>query len=484
MTDLTRLPASAAAAAIASGKTRSAELVEACLGRIAALDRTLKAFITVCADQALAEAQRADRERAAGRLRGPLHGVPVAIKDITLTAGIRTTFGSRVYANHVPDEDDACVARLRRAGAIVIGKTNTPEFAFGALCTNAIQGPTANPYDTRFSSGGSSGGSAAAVAAGMVPLAQGTDFGGSVRTPASFCGIVGLRPTPGRIPAAPKRFAWNAMSVHGILTRDIGDAALMLEAMSGPEPADPLSVGIAPWRAASLDATGGPARPRVAYSPDLGFAKVHSGVTAVFDRAVDAMRRLDLELVPATPDPAGAQQAFETLRAGQLYASYAELAGRHRDLLSPSFLWNVDRGRGISALDYLTAEAERSRLYERFARFFRDHDLLCTVSAAVPPFPNTQENVTEIEGLAMANIIDYLRITYLITLIGFPSVSIPCGFTAAGLPIGMQLVARPFEETALLGFARRLERELGFRHRPPQDARTMTHSPLPQERLP
>src|SRR5262245_49049678 len=433
MTDLTRLPASAAAAAIASGKTRSAELVEACLGRIAALDRTLKAFITVCADQALAEAQRADRERAAGRLRGPLHGVPVAIKDVTLTAGIRTTFGSRVYENHVPDEDDACVAKLREAGAIVIGKTNTPEFAFGALCTNALQGPTANPYDSRFSSGGSSGGSAAAVAAGMVPLAQGTDFGGPVRPPARFCGIVGLRPTPGRIPAAPKRFAWNAMSAHGILARDAGDAALMLEAMSGADARDPLSVGIGPWRAASLDAAGS-ARPRVAYSPDLGFAKVHSEVTAVFDRAIDAMRRLDLELVRAAPDPAGAQHAFETLRGGQLYASYAELAERHRDLLSPSFLWNVDRGRGVSASDYLAAEAERSRLYDRFARFFRDHDVLATVAAAMPPFLNTQENVAEIEGVAMANIIDYLRITYLITLVGFPSLSIPCGFTAVGLP--------------------------------------------------
>ncbi|HTO48802.1 MAG TPA: amidase [Burkholderiales bacterium] len=466
MADLTRLPAAAAAAAIAAGQVRSGELVEACLGRIAALDGTLKAFITLCGDQALAEAQRADRERSAGRLRGPLHGVPVAIKDITLTAGIRTTFGSRVYENHVPDVDDACVAKLREAGAIIIGKTNTPEFAFGALCTNALQGPTANPYDASFSSGGSSGGSAAAVAAGMVPLAQGTDFGGSVRTPASFCGVVGLRPTPGRIPAAPKRFAWNAMSAHGILARDVGDAALMLEAMSGADSGDPLSAGIGPWRAASLDKAG-PAQPRVAYSTDLGFAKVHSEVTRVFDRAIDAMRPLDLELVPGAPDPAGAQHAFETLRAGQLYASYAELCERHRERLSPSFLWNVDRGRGISAFDYLVAEAERSRLYEGFARFFRDHDILATVSAAVPPFPNTQENVAEIEGVAMANIIDYLRITYLISLVGFPAVSIPCGFTAAGLPIGMQLVARPFEETALLGFARRLERELGLRHRPP-----------------
>src|SRR5262245_1118676 len=319
MTDPTRLPAATAAAAIAAGEMHSTDLVEACLARIAALDGRLRGFVTVCRDQALAEARRADRERAAGRIRGPLHGIPVGIKDITLTAGIRTTFGSRVYESHVPDEDDACVAKLRDAGAIIIGKTNTPEFAFGALCTNALQGPTANPYDTRFSSGGSSGGSAAAVAAGMVPLAQGTDFGGSVRTPASFCGIVGLRPTPGRIPAAPKRFAWNAMSAHGILARDVGDAALMLEAMSGAASGDPLSAGIAPWRAASLDAAGS-ARPRVAYSPDLGFAKVHSEVTAVFNGAIDAMRRLDLELAPGAPDAAGAQHAFETLRAGQLYA--------------------------------------------------------------------------------------------------------------------------------------------------------------------
>jgi len=468
MTDPTRLPAATLAAAIASGELTSTAAVEAALARIAALDGELKAFITVCGGQALEEARRADRDRAAGRLRGPLHGAPVAIKDNTLTAGIRTTFGSRAYAHHVPDSDDACVAKLRAAGAIVIGKTNTPEFAFGALCTNAIQGPTANPYDRRFASGGSSGGSAVAVAARMVPLAQGTDFGGSVRTPASFCGVVGLRPTPGRIPAAPKRFAWNSMSVHGILARDATDAALMLEAMSGAEPGDPLSIGMDRWRADSLDQFE-TVRPRVAWSLDLAFATVHAEVAAVFGQAIDAMRHLDIELAAAAPDANGAQHAFETLRAGQLHATYAELCERHRDLLSPSFLWNVDRGRGLDASEYLAAEAERSRLYERFVRFFRDHDLLATVSAAVPPFPNTQENVTEVAGVRMANIIDYLRVTYLITLVGFPSVSIPCGFTPSGLPIGMQLVARPCEETLLLAFARRLERELGFRHRPPSD---------------
>ena len=468
MADPTRLPATALAAAIAAGELRSSAVVEASLARIAALDGELKAFVTVCGDHALDEARRADRERAAGRLRGPLHGVPVAIKDNTLTAGIRTTFGSRVYEHHVPDSDDACVARLRAAGAIVVGKTNTPEFAFGALCTNALQGPTANPYDPRFSSGGSSGGSAAAVAAGMAPLAQGTDFGGSVRTPASFCGVVGLRPTPGRIPAAPKRFAWNAMSAHGILARTADDAALMLEAMSGAEAADPLSAGMARWRAASLDEAGA-VRPRVAWSVDLGFATVQAEVAAVFHRAIDAMGRLELPLTAAAPDPAGAQHAFETIRAAQLHSTYAELADERRDLLSPSFLWNVDRGRGIGACEYLAAEAARSRLYERFVRFFGEHDVLATVSAAVPPFPNTQENVEEIDGVRMANIIDYLRITYLITLVGFPSVSIPCGVTASGLPIGMQVVARPCEETLLLGFARRLDRELGFRHRFPPE---------------
>jgi amidase len=468
MIDPTAVPATALAHAIAAGEIASSAVVEASLARIAALDGGLKAFLTVCGDQALAEARRADRDRAAGRLRGPLHGVPVAIKDNTLTAGIRTTFGSRVYEHHVPDADDACVAKLRAAGAILLGKTNTPEFGFGALCTNALQGPTANPYDHRFSSGGSSGGSAAAVAARMVPLAQGTDFGGSVRTPASFCGVVGLRPTPGRIPAAPKRFAWNGMSVHAILARDVGDAALMLEAMSGADPGDPLSAGMAAWRSASLDEAGA-VRPRVAWSLDLGFATVDPEVAAVFHAAIDAMRRLDIELAAAAPDATGAPHAFETLRAGQLHASYAELCERHRDLLSASFLWNVERGRGLSASEYLAAEAERSRLYERFAGFFRDHDLLATVSAAVPPFPNTQENVEEIAGVRMANIIDYLRITYLTTLVGFPSVSIPCGFTPSGLPIGMQLVARPCEETLLLAFARRLERDLGSRYRPPPD---------------
>ncbi|MEO8137252.1 MAG: amidase, partial [Betaproteobacteria bacterium] len=266
--DLLRLSAVELAAAIRARQTSVRRLVEACLGQIRAKDGEIKAFITVCPERALDAADAADRAILNNMPVGPLHGIPVAIKDNTLTAGIRTTFGSTVYENNVPDIDDACVSKLGEAGAIVLGKTNTPEFACGAVCSNPLQGPTANPYDHSRSSGGSSGGSAAAVATGMAVLAQGTDFGGSVRTPASFCGIVGLRPTPGRIPAAPRRFAWNPMSVHGILARNVADAGLMFAAMSGSDLRDPLSAGVRRWD----DNLGGEPAPnpgRVAYSADL-----------------------------------------------------------------------------------------------------------------------------------------------------------------------------------------------------------------------
>jgi amidase len=463
--DLCRVDATELAAAIRQRRILSRELVEACLARIDSRDEQLQAFVTVCGDQALAQADAADQAVARGEQLGPLHGIPVGVKDNTATAGIRTTFGSRIRADFIPETDELVVARLRQAGAIILGKTNTPEFACGAVCTNALRGPTANPWNLNYSSGGSSGGSAAAVADGMIPLAQGTDLGGSVRTPASFCGIVGLRPTPGRIPSVPKALPWNGLSSHGILARTVRDAGLMLDALSGPDPRDPLS-----WGGPSASDRQAPSSLRMAYCADMGFATIHSQVRQVFDAAIERMRALGLNLVPGTPDATGAQQAFETVRAANLHFSFADMCREHRDLCTPSFAWNVERGAAITAHELLRAEALRGKVYQSFVRFFKDHDILVAVSASVPPFLNTQEDVLEIEGAQMANIIDYLRVTYLISLVGFPSMSIPCGFTAEGLPIGLQLIARPHEEGTLLALAAELERH-GFAYQVPATSR-------------
>ncbi|MGY0710081.1 amidase [Azospirillum argentinense] len=465
--DLFRLSATEMAEGVRNRRFRARDLVAASLERIAALDGGLKSFITVAPDAALAAAEMADRQVEAGSPLGPLHGVPVGVKDLTLTAGLRTTYGSTLYADLIPDTDDLSVARLKAAGAIIVGKTNTPEFGFGAITGNELCGPTANPYDLDKTSGGSSGGSAAAVAAGLVPLAQGTDFGGSVRTPASFCGVVGLRPTPGRIPSPGRALAWDGLATQGFLARDVADAALALAAVSGPDPRDPTSLPVPVWTVPDLDALD-PMSLRVAWSTDLGSALIDLGLAERFEAVMRGLDGRFGDFVEATPDCREASAAFGTLRAAHIFHTYGRTLEQDGDRLSPSVAWNIARGKGLTAADYLRAEAQRSALYRRFAVFFRDHDILMTLSASVPPFPNAQGDVTEINGFRLSTIIDYLAITYTVSLIGFPCLSIPCGWTADGLPIGLQLIARPYEEDRLLRCARFLEREMGFRHRWPE----------------
>ena len=459
--NLWQLSAVEAVNAVGSGRIRARDLIESSLERIDRHDGWVRAFITVCAASAREAADAADRAKRAGNARGPLHGLPIAIKDTTLTAGIRTTFGSPIYADHVPDVDDLCVARLKAAGAVIIGKTNMPEFAFGPRSINHFLGSTATPFDAGRSAGGSSGGSAAAVAIGMVPLAHGTDFGGSVRTPASFCGIIGLRPTPGRIPSVPKRLAWDAMATHGILARSASDAGLMLSVLAGRDDRDPLSLAQG-W---TDDVRRGALPGRVAASVDLGVATISKDVATAFRAAAEKVAsKMPLEW--AAPDCSGGQQAFETLRAALVRHTHAKHLREHRDLLTEQARWNIERGEGISASQMLAADQERSRIYAAFIEFFRRYDFLLLPSASVLPFPNTQVEVLDIDGQLLRNPIDYLTITYLISLVGMPCLSIPCGWMR-GLPVGMQIVGPPLSEDRLLGFARLLEHELNFTHQWP-----------------
>lgn len=453
--------------AIRSRAVTTVDAVEACFAQIERFNPTLKAMITLCQEDAWQTAQSCDRALDRGQPLGPLHGIPFTIKDLTPTAGIRTTFGSQIYADHTPTQNEICVARLRAAGGVLIGKTNTPEFGMGAHTSNALYGPTANPYDPSRSSGGSSGGAAVAVSTGMCHLAQGTDMGGSVRTPASFCAVVGLRPSAGRIPRRRRSLLWDYLDTDGILARSVEDAALMLEIMAGEDHRDPISYR-APWHREPFDKDHPIDRQvAVGYSPNLGFALIESEVQEVFIQAIATLSSRCRVIELAHPDCHMAPAAFETIRAAHLRHKQRQHYESYRDLLSESVIWNVERGAGITAAELLTAQAHRDQLYVNFLDFFQTYDVLATMSASVLPFPHTQPEILEIDGQPLRNIIDYLSITYTISLTGLPALSIPCGWTDSGLPVGMQLIGKPGGESQLLQFAYLLQEECGFRHRFP-----------------
>lgn len=464
MTAIHHLSATQLAQAIRSRQIRAVEAVAACFEQIYCHNDRLKAMITLCQERAEAEAIQADVAIARSKPIGALHGVPFSVKDLTPTADVRTTFGSQIYRDYTPQQDELCVARLRSAGGILIGKTNTPEFGMGAHCTNTLYGATANPYDPSRSSGGSSGGAAVAVSTGMGYLAQGTDMGGSCRTPASFCGVVGLRPAAGRIPRPRKPLLWDFLDTDGILARTVEDAALMLSVMAGADDRDPLSVGSSAWIMPDFSEAALQLPVRLAFSASLGIATIDSEVETVFQQAISRIAAHQ-PVKEAHPDCSMAPFAFETLRAATLLHKQKHHYEKYPNLLSESVRWNIERGMEISAATLLQAEAKRDRLYLNFLRFFETYDILATVSASIPPFLHTQSEVLEINGILLRTIIDYLTITYTISLTGLPAVSIPCGWTTSGLPIGMQLIGKPRGEAALLQFAYFLQEVLNFRHR-------------------
>ncbi|WP_375159196.1 amidase [Bradyrhizobium sp. RDT46] len=452
------LTATTLASAIAKGELSSREVVEVHLARITDQDAQLAAFVTVDADGARRAADICD---AATAPAGPLHGVPVAIKDLTDTAGLATTYGSVLFRNHVPAEDDLVVVRLRHAGAIIMGKTNTPEFGFGAVCTNKLCGPTRNPFNRALTSGGSSGGSAVAVAAGMVPLAHGTDFGGSVRTPASFCGVASIRPTPGRIPSPRRPLGWDMLASHGFLARSVDDLELVLSVCAGSDANDPMSIGV------GNDDRPLAGRPRIAVTPDFGVAPVGRNIRACFADACEALARV-AEIVPSSPDCSGAVETFRTLRAAHIANSYGELLRTRRDELTPTVIWNIEAGARLSAEDYLNAERRRTAIYRSFRELFARADFLIAPAASVFPWPNEVSDVAAIDGAALETPIDYLAITFIVSLVGFPVLTLPMRRGENELPFGVQIIAPPGCESRLFAFGRAIEKELGFSHRRPK----------------
>jgi amidase len=425
---------------------------EASLATIARKDPGLCAFLTVATDDARRRAAALD---ASSDIVGPLHGVPVAIKDLSDTAGIRTTYGSLLYRDHVPDADDAVVARLKAAGAVIVGKTMTPEFGFGAVCVNKLAGPTRNPFDPRRTSGGSSGGAAVAIATDMVALAHGTDFGGSVRTPASFCGVAALRPTPGRLANPSRKLGWDMLATAGFLAASVDDLALAIDAVAFRDPRDPLSIRDFP------KATRGRTL-RIAWTEDFGVAPVAQAVRRPFRQAI-AKLAAAFGGTSAHPDCADAIATFHTLRPALIRQAYLPLYEKHGDALTETVRWWIERGAKTRAADWLAAEAARTALYRRFLAFFETHDILVAPAASVLPWPNEIGDVTEIDGVAMPTLVDYLAVTFVVSLVGCPVVTLPIGLSPEGLPVGAQFIAAPGRDADLLAWAARIEEECAFR---------------------
>jgi len=448
--DLCFLPATELAALLRRREVSAREVVQAHLDQIERVNPQVNAVVTLVAERALHEARAADERLAAGEPVGPLHGLPMAIKDTHETAGIRTTHGSPILADHVPERDELVVERVRAAGAIVLGKTNTPEFAAGSHTFNPLFGLTRNPYDLSRSAGGSSGGSAAALACGMTPLADGSDMGGSLRNPASFCNVVGLRPSPGRVPTWPSAAPWSTLSVQGPMARTVADAALLLSVQAGPDARSPIAIEQpgAPFAAElGRELTG----LRVAWSPDLGGAvSVDAAVADRIAPQVAVFEQLGCTVAQDCPDFAGADDVFRMLRAWLFDLSLGGHRDRWPELLKESIVWNVDEGRKLTGADLARAERLHAALFHRVREFFDRYDLLLLPVSQVVPFDAALEYPTTVGGQEQQTYLDWMRSAYFVTATGCPALSVPAGFTADGLPVGLQVVGPHHGDLAVL----------------------------------
>ena len=485
MTDeaLTRRPARHLAELLRNGAISARELLELHLARIDAVNPSVNAIVTQTRERARARAAEADEAFARGTLLGPLHGLPIAHKDLALTAGVRTTFGSPVFADHVPDEDELFVERIRHAGAIMVGKTNTPEWGAGSHTFNPIFGVTRNPYDLTRSAGGSSGGAAAALATGMIAIADGSDLGGSLRNPAAFCNVVGLRPSPGRVPSWPSDDPTHDLSVDGPMARTVADVALLLSAMAGPDPRVPISLDDAGevFRTAALDV--GLAGLRVAFAPRAdGAMPFDASIIEVVGRHAGTFERLGWRVDEAFPDLRGARDAFFTLRARAYADDLAELVATRRDLVKPTVVWNVELGLALTDDDVRVAREDLRAIRERTAGFFERFDLLAMPVTQVAPFPVEIEYPTEIDGVAMRTYLDWMESCWTVTVFGAPALSVPAGFTDDGLPVGLQLVAPPGEDLALLRAAHAFEAATAAWRAGPPEERSAGPVPAPGTR--
>lgn len=453
--DLIRRTAVEVVGLLKRGEVSPEDLIDSLEERIAEVDPKVNALPTLCLDRARA------RGEAAMPL-APLHGLPVAIKDLSAVEGVRTTWGSTIYADHIPEASAHVVERVEANGGVVYAKTNTPEFGAGAQTFNAVFGPTLNPWNTVMTCAGSSGGSAVALRTGMAWLAHGSDLGGSLRNPASFCGIVGLRPSVGRVPHGPGADPWGNLSVDGPMARTVLDVALFLDALSGLDPREPMAL---PKPATSfLDAARAAHRPtRIAFSPDLGgLTPVDPQVAALCAAAARRFEQMGVIVEEASPDFTGAHQCFQTLRALGFATGHEGHLGDHRDKLKADVVWNIQKGLDLTGAQIADALRVRGQIMARARTFFDTYDLLLCPATIVPPFPVEQPYVKECNGVVFETYVDWLAVVYAITLTGHPALSLPCGFTTSGLPVGLQMVGRWQGEAALLSAAAALEADLGL----------------------
>lgn len=443
------------------------EVVRTHLGQIERLNPEVNAIVTLTAERALDEARARDAALARGEAGGPLFGLPIAHKDLVPTRGIRTTYGSPIYRDHVPEEDALIIERLRAAGAVTVGKTNTPEFGAGSQTFNEVFGRTLNPYDPRRTCGGSSGGAAVALACGMVPIADGSDMGGSLRNPASFCNVVGLRPSPGRVPVWPSETAWFTMSVQGPMARTVQDVALLLSVMAGPDRRSPIAIAEPGERfRAPLDRDFRDVR--IAWSPDLGGLPIDPGVTRVLASQRGTFQSLGCLVEDGQPDLSDAREIFQVWRAWAFALKFGPLLGEHRRQMKDTVIWNVEQGFKLTGREIGEAEIKRTRLYHRVREFMEAFEFLVLPATQVPPFDVTQPYVTEINGVRLPTYIDWMRACSDITVTGLPAISVPCGFTDDGLPVGVQIVGRHQDDWGVLQLAHAFEQATGFwKRRPP-----------------
>jgi amidase len=456
-------------------KVSPLEVTRAVLDRIEKVNPVLNAYCTVAGEQAVAAARRATAlvGKRGARL-GALHGVPVSIKDLTPTKGIRTTWGSKIYEHHVPDADALVVERLKAAGAIVIGKTNTPEFGAGANTFNAVFGVTRNPWNPALTCGGSTGGGAVALATGMGPLAQGSDLGGSLRLPAAFCGVVGFRTSPGCVPVWPAATAWDNLSVQGPMARTVADTALMLSTLVGPDPRVPISYPVD--ARALLAAVRRPSVKglRIAWGADLGITPLDDEVRRVTEASLDVFRKLGARVEAAHPAFTEVGEIVRTSRGASMAARHHDKLAQWKPAMQDNLVRNIEQGLALTPAEIGQGERMRTDLFHRVRAFMEAYDLILTPTAAVPPFPvEMTSGPRAINGVEMTHYIQWALLTYAFTVINAPAISVPCGFTRSGLPVGLQIAGRWRDEAGVLRAAAAFEEAAPWAHlRPPVAGQT------------
>jgi amidase len=462
MTESCDLTAVEARRLIGQKKLAPSELLASCIARIEAVDHAVNAMVARDFDRARDTATAADAAVVRGDDLPPLHGLPIGIKDLQDTAGLRTTYGSTIYRDHIPATDERLVAAVRQAGAIVVGKTNTPEFGAGANTRNAVYGATGNPFDPTLSAAGSSGGSAVALATGMAPICSGSDTGGSLRNPAAFSGIVGFRPTPGLVANERRGLGWNNLSVAGPMARTVPDLCLLLSAMVSDDARDPLATTVHARAIRRPEHFAVPAhvdlsRLRVALTPDFGFAPTERHIAEVFADKTGLIRRVFGRAEDTTPDCAGADEAFEVLRAVGVLASHLERVRTRPQDVGPNVRANVEEGLRYTAADVARAQSLQTAMYRRWQTFFQDWDVILTPSITISPRPWRELFPAEIDGRPTRTYFHWLALAYAVTLPGHPAVSLPVGIDRNGMPFGLQIVGPRGGDAFVLSVAAELE---------------------------